>query len=396
METTRPTRILKDGRINVYFLAAKEDKEVCLEIKKYLTPIIRNSEVPIEIHGDFDILPGQDLNLYKAKLEESEIVLAFISADFMFDDDIDRRFTKAIERYNAHDTILLQILVRNCMWKSNPYIKLQILPQNGQPLNNKQFWNSEDDALTSVAYDISNAISSFIVKKPAANAGPAMPGPPSADDPNGQNESNDNNGSKKHEFVLQDPYDHGVISQLGRKSYFLRAFIKRGIAYLLDIVLTFIPVYALVFLIYYLGTGERPNCQEVNQLFNPQFWCHFNFYVIPTLALVLICALFEASKRQATFGKMIMKMQTTDLQGNRLSFGESLWRNFLRFLVGGLWVLLIPELIRWWIGDTEEPTLPLILGLSSLILIQIAYFFRTNKIFHDIFTNTVVGEKQGF
>ncbi|MGO8055892.1 hypothetical protein, partial [Rhizobium leguminosarum] len=34
-------------------------------------------------------------------------------------------------------------------------------PKNQQPLNNKQFWNSEDDALTEVVNDIYKAINDF-------------------------------------------------------------------------------------------------------------------------------------------------------------------------------------------------------------------------------------------
>ena len=56
---------------------------------------------------------------------------------------------------------MLPILVRNCLWKSTPFVNLPLLPRNFQPLNNKQFWNSEDDALTAVVSDIYDSISAF-------------------------------------------------------------------------------------------------------------------------------------------------------------------------------------------------------------------------------------------
>ena len=40
-----------------------------------------------------------------------------------------------------------------------------LLPKNQHPLNDKQFWNSEDDALTSVVSDIYNAINDFSKKE---------------------------------------------------------------------------------------------------------------------------------------------------------------------------------------------------------------------------------------
>ena len=147
--------------INIYFLAAPEDEQQCIAIKKHLTPAIRRSKRPIEIESDFEIPPGQDVNEYKKKLFEAEIVLAFISSDFINDDDTYMRTQKVIERYNRNETVMIPILVRNCMWKSTPFVNLPLLPKNFQPLNNKQFWNSEDDAITAVVTDIYEAIEDF-------------------------------------------------------------------------------------------------------------------------------------------------------------------------------------------------------------------------------------------
>lgn len=158
MSTTTKSNSNKMPQINVYFLAAPEDEQQCTAIKKYLAPVIRNSKIPIEIHSDFEIPPGEDINAYKLKLYEADIVLAFISADFINDDQTYIRTQKVIERYNNNETVMLPILVRNCMWKSTPFVNLPLLPKNTQPLNNKHFWNSEDDAFTSVVSDIYESI----------------------------------------------------------------------------------------------------------------------------------------------------------------------------------------------------------------------------------------------
>lgn len=43
-------------------------------------------------------------------------------------------------------------------------------------------------------------------------------------------------------------------------------------------------------------------------------------------------ALMESSSRQATLGKMIFSMKVTDLQGNRISFGQATGRHFAKWL----------------------------------------------------------------
>ena len=145
--------------IQVYFLAAPEDQAVCQDIIKFLKPIIRSSPIPIGVSTDFNIPGGADIEKYKQRLFEADIVLALISADFIDNDDVYNRNQKVIERYNRSETVMIPILVRNFMWKSTPFRSLPVVPKNLQPLNNKQFWNSPDDAVMAVVSDIYDSIS---------------------------------------------------------------------------------------------------------------------------------------------------------------------------------------------------------------------------------------------
>ncbi len=153
--------LVKRKKITVYFLAAPEEEDECQAIRKYLVPAIRNSRIPVEIYSDFEIPAGEEKEKYKQKLFEADIVLALISSDYISDDETYERTQKVMERYNNSETILVPILVRNCLWKHTPFVKLPLLPKNLQPLNNKQFWNSEDDALMAIVEDIYEAINDF-------------------------------------------------------------------------------------------------------------------------------------------------------------------------------------------------------------------------------------------
>jgi uncharacterized RDD family membrane protein YckC len=78
-------------------------------------------------------------------------------------------------------------------------------------------------------------------------------------------------------------------------------------AYLIDIVILFIPLFILALV---------PGINFVAGVIGP--WLYF--------------ALQESSERQATIGKRALNMYVTDLQGRRLTFGRATGRYFGRFL----------------------------------------------------------------
>lgn len=53
------------------------------------------------------------------------------------------------------------------------------------------------------------------------------------------------------------------------------------------------------------------------------------------LVVLLHClysALMESSSKQATLGKMLLRLKVTDLDGNRISFGRAIGRHFAEYL----------------------------------------------------------------
>ena len=158
---------VKRDQLLVYFLAAPEDQDDCNQVDEFLSPIIRNSKIPIIICSDYNVPPGEDVEKHKEKLYEADIVLAFGSKDFISNDDTYERTKKVIERYNNNETVLLAILVHNFFWKLPPFGLLPILPKNQQPIKNAKFWNSEDDAFTAVVEEIYKTIEELVCETPA-------------------------------------------------------------------------------------------------------------------------------------------------------------------------------------------------------------------------------------
>ncbi len=408
--TSKSQELLKRSKIMVYFLAAPEEEEECQSIRKYLVPAIRNSKIPVEIYSDFEIPAGEDKAKYKQKLLEADIVLALISSDYISDDETYERTQKVMERYNNNETILVPILVRNCLWKHTPFVKLPLLPKNLQPLNNKQFWNSEDDALMAVVEDIYEAINEFSVEEvkqaevitqpniveekeveqvstsisqaeiieqteqiingidlketqenPAQEFIPVIEPEKIIDETPKTivNASNINDESQ--------PKKQRTVTPIGidwRKQYYKKVLKKRRWAFVLDH-LVLIPIsFAILFIlmvIFYMSKDESAIDLSKNE--------YIIIFLITFCSYLLINAKMESSKWRGTLGKRILKLQITDKQGNPITFIRAFGRNFLRTVVGYLYLLVVPYIIQ-------------------------SYRFKTTKkLFHDELSNTVIGEK---
>lgn len=417
MNAAVQTQVLeKRNKILVYFLAAPEEEYECQAIRKHLSPAIRNSKVPIEMCSDFEIPAGEDKTKYKQKLFEADIVLALISSDYISDDETYERTQKVIERYNKNETILVPILVRNCLWKSTPFVNLPLLPRNFQPLNNKQFWNSEDDALMAVVHDIYEAINKFSVEETTqhstevdqksveiekAEAATVLEPKEISVQPENHNviteakavvASQDEKikATVEPEKVLtetvkpvesisgnqdnsQKSYQKNVIP-IGvdwRKKYYRKVLWKRLGAFLLDQILTFYPVFIFGLLVALFGSviwddilgievAEEAEITDSEMIISILF--AFSVYLI-------VCAKMESSKWRGTFGKRIMKLQITDRDGEPISFFRAMIRNILRTVVGYLFMFII------------------------LLPFQYFRFKKTKKLFHDELSGTVIGER---
>ena len=402
--------LVKRNKINVYFLAAPEEEDECQAIRKYLVPAIRNSKIPVEIYSDFEIPAGEDKTKYKQKLLEADIVLALISSDYISDDETYERTQKVMERYNNNETILVPILVRNCLWKHTPFVKLPLLPKNLQPLNNKQFWNSEDDALMAVVEDIYEAINDFSVEEEKPEEHLIQSGIKSdlaIDEISAKIELTELQGQpeqlingvdviEKEEIPVQEIIQvaeaEKVITETKqtivpppiiseepqtkkqkavtpievdwRKQYYKKVLWKRLLAFVLDN-LIMIPVsFVCMFLVMVIMFISKD--PEVTDLTNNEYLFVF---VVTFCSYLVINAKMESSKLHATLGKRLLKLQITDKQGNPITFFRALGRNILRTIVGYSFVFIVP------------------------LIVQLFRFKSTKKLFHDQLSNTVIGER---
>lgn len=157
-----------------------------------------------------------------------------------------------------------------------------------------------------------------------------------------------------------------------RRTYYQSNFIKRIAAYVIDIFITSVPscFIAFLFSMFILpplfGVKKMEDIPSVHMT-----QLGFAFILWETIFLLFTVALMESSRWKGTFGKRIMKIEITDSYGNPISFGKALIRNVLKFLTTVSYGFVFP------------------------LIIQLFMFVKTKQLFHDKFSDTIVGERLG-
>jgi len=84
-----------------------------------------------------------------ANLEKAEIILLLISIDFInspycYDTEADR----ALELHQKQSARVIPIILRNCLWQSAAFAKLQALPKDGKAVT---ACTDQDEAFVNIA-----------------------------------------------------------------------------------------------------------------------------------------------------------------------------------------------------------------------------------------------------
>jgi hypothetical protein len=86
------------------------------------------------------------------RLEEADIILLLISADFIASDYcFDKELGRALERHRQNEAKVVPVIIRPTDWKSAPFAALQVLPKDGKPVI---IWPFQDEAWENIAEGI--------------------------------------------------------------------------------------------------------------------------------------------------------------------------------------------------------------------------------------------------
>jgi nucleoside phosphorylase len=148
--------------LEIFCCYARRDQSLLLKLRTHLSSLER--EGFIHIWHDKDISPGteweEEIN---KRLNTSHIILLLISPDFMASEYCySKEMMRAIERHELGEARVIPILLRPVSWQGAPFGKLQVLPDNAQPVTT---WRNRDEALLAVAQGIERVVKEWPMKR---------------------------------------------------------------------------------------------------------------------------------------------------------------------------------------------------------------------------------------
>lgn len=144
--------------IAVFISYTHADESFKNELIKHLSLMRRSGDV--SIWHDRDITGGKEWKgEIDTHLEQADLILLLISADFIASDYCwDVEMKRAMERHEAKTARVIPIILRETDWHHSPFSKLQALPKNARPVNDKRVWPSYDEAWVNVVQGLRRTI----------------------------------------------------------------------------------------------------------------------------------------------------------------------------------------------------------------------------------------------
>ena len=142
-------------KIKVFLSYSHEDEDYKNKLEKHLSVLKRNNI--IETWNDRKIVAGEEWDKkIKEELENSQIILLLVSVDFLNSDYCyDIEITRAKEKHDNNEAIVIPIILRKCDWLETSFSNLQALPKDGIPIKS---FSDEDDAFFSICEGIKKAV----------------------------------------------------------------------------------------------------------------------------------------------------------------------------------------------------------------------------------------------
>lgn len=144
--------------LQIFCCYARKDQSFLLELKKYLSPLVRDELIIIQ--ADIDISPGEE---WEKKISHwlntahMILLLISISPDFMISYySNSAEMMRAMKRHEDGEARVIPIILRQCLRQSAPFSKLQALPKDAKPVTDKG-WGNRHNAFFNVAQGIQKA-----------------------------------------------------------------------------------------------------------------------------------------------------------------------------------------------------------------------------------------------
>lgn len=136
---------------SLFFSYSHKDEELRDQLETQLAMLKRQGV--IEAWHDRRIPAGGEINReIDQHINTDDIILLLISPDFIASDYCyEVEMTRAMERHEAGEAVVIPVILRHCDWQEAPFGRLKAVPRDGRPI--KQ-WTDTDEAFLEVAKEV--------------------------------------------------------------------------------------------------------------------------------------------------------------------------------------------------------------------------------------------------
>ncbi|MEN6350828.1 MAG: DnaB-like helicase C-terminal domain-containing protein [Syntrophomonas sp.] len=153
--------------IKIFYSYSHKDEQLREALETNLA-ILKRQNMAIDWH-DRKIIPGQTwASEIDAYLNESDIIILLISADFIASDYCyGKEMELALRKHESGNTAVLPIIIRPVDWMTGtPFAKLQALPKDGKPVTT---WKNQDEAWLDITKGVRTAIEHILKTRADSN-----------------------------------------------------------------------------------------------------------------------------------------------------------------------------------------------------------------------------------
>jgi nucleoside phosphorylase len=139
----------------IFYSYDKEDEGLAKKLQNQLILLKRRNLITNWYASK--VIPGQETSKEIIKhLNAARVILLLISPDYVASEQYDTEVTRALERHEAQEAMVIPIVLRpTAGWRDAPFGKLQSIPRGGKAMTE---WSNLDSAFAQVAEEISSVI----------------------------------------------------------------------------------------------------------------------------------------------------------------------------------------------------------------------------------------------
>ena len=148
--------------IKIFISYSHKDESHLNDFQIHLSSLKR--EKLIENWTDQGIVPGEEWDQsIKKKLEQADLIVFLISADFLASDYIHHvEISEAMKRYSKDEVVIIPIVIRPCEFEALEISKFQALPKGLKPVSK---WDDKDEAWLNVVKQLRLVVKGLIQKR---------------------------------------------------------------------------------------------------------------------------------------------------------------------------------------------------------------------------------------